>query len=69
MKLNDDKCHLLITSSTETSAKVGDHNIKNSTSEKLLGITIDNQLSFNEHVTKLCKNASAKLHALARISI
>ena len=69
MKLNDDKCHLLITSSTATSAKVGDHNITNSASEKLLGITIDNQLNFNEHVTKLCKNASAKLHALARVSI
>ena len=68
MKSNDDKCHLLITSRVETTAKVGNHHIRNSASEKLLGVTIDSKLNFNEHVTKLCKNASAKLHALARIS-
>ena len=33
-----------------------------------MGITIDSKLNFNEHVTKLCKKASAKLHALARVS-
>ena len=42
--------------------------IKNSKSEKLLGINIDNLLTFNEHVFKLCKKASQKLHAIARIS-
>ena len=68
MKSNDDKCHLLITSTEEISAKVGNHHITNSASEKLLGVTIDSKLNFNEHVSKLCKNASAKLHALARIS-
>ena len=40
MKSNNDKCHLLLTSTTETSAKVGDHTIQNSASEKLLGITV-----------------------------
>ena len=68
MKSNNDKCHLLLTSPTETSAKVGDHIIKNSTSVNLLGITIDRKLNFNEHVKKLCKKASAKLHALGRVS-
>ena len=68
MKSNDDKCHLLITNTVEITAKVGNHHIRNSASEKLLGVTIDSKLNFNEHVTKLCKNASAKLHALARIS-
>ena len=42
--------------------------IKNSKSEKLLGINIDNFLTFNEHVSKLCKKASQKLRAIARIS-
>ena len=36
--------------------------------EKLLGVIIDNNLNFNEHVTRLCKKASQKLHALARVS-
>ena len=33
-----------------------------------MGITIDNQLDFTEHVSKICKKVSTKLHALARIS-
>ena len=68
MKSNEDKCHLLVTGTTETSVKVGNHDIKNSSSEQLFGVTIDNKLKFNEHVTTLCKKASAKLHALSRIS-
>ena len=35
---------------------------------KVLGITIDNNLTFNVHVSNLCKKASQKLHALARVS-
>ena len=35
---------------------------------KLLGVTIDNNLSFDTHVSKLCNKVSLKLHALARIS-
>ena len=42
--------------------------IKTSKSEKLLGINIDNLLTFNEWVSKLCKKESQKLHAIARIS-
>ena len=41
---------------------------KNNKSEKLLGINIDNNLTFNEHVSKLFKSASQKLHAVACIS-
>ena len=41
-------------------------NIKNSKCEKLLGINIDNKLTFDEHVSSICSKASQKLHALAR---
>ena len=41
--------------------------IKNSVSQKLLGITIDRHLNFNEHVSNLCKTASLKITALARV--
>ena len=34
---------------------------------KLLGITIDNDLWFKNHIENLCKKASYKLHALSRI--
>ena len=42
--------------------------MKESTAENLLGITFDQSLSFKQHVKVLCKKASQKLHALARIS-
>ena len=49
------------------SAKIGKFVISNSNEEKLLGIKIDTKLSFENHVSSLCKKASQKLHALARI--
>ena len=36
--------------------------------EKFLGVTFDNQLNFNHHISEICKTASNKLHALARVS-
>ena len=42
--------------------------VSNSSCEKILGVYFDNKLNFNTHVTKLCKKASQKLHALARVS-
>ena len=33
----------------------------------LLGLTIDNCLTFKDHIDALCRNASYKLHALRRI--
>ena len=34
----------------------------------MLGVKIDHELNFNEHVLSLCKKASQKLNALARIA-
>ena len=71
MKLNEDKCHLKIfgaKGSNDTTIKIGEARVKESTEENLLGITFDQSLSFKQHVKALCKKASQKLHALARIS-
>ena len=69
MKPNADKCHLLVANLKDiTSIKLGNEEITNDQSVELLGIKIDNNLNFSEHVTKLCKKGSQKLHALARIS-
>ena len=67
-KANPKKSHFLLTTNEEVNLNLDDLIIKNSKSEKLLGINIDNFLLFNEHVSKLCKKASQKLHAIARIS-
>ena len=37
-------------------------------SEKFVGIKIDNKLTLEEHVEGLCKKASQKVSAVARIS-
>ena len=39
----------------------------NSECEKLLGIKIHNTLSFDKHVSDLCRKTSQKLHALASV--
>ena len=68
-KANPDKSHLLLNSmDTSLSAVIDDHVINNKNLVNLLGISIDNELKFNEHVFKLCKKASQKLHALSRVS-
>lgn len=68
LKANPDKSHLLLNSTDyNLFAMIDSHKITNSEHVKLLGITIDNGLSFNQHVTKLCKKATQKLHALSRV--
>ena len=62
-------CNLLLTNhGDEVSAIIDKETITAKKSVKLLGITIDNKLDFNEHISKLCKKVSLKLHALARVS-
>ena len=67
MKANPDKYHLLVTINALTSVNINGFQIINSNEEKLLGIKFDSELSFENHVSSLCKNASRKLHALTRI--
>ena len=71
MKLNTDKCHLLIlgrNSNQQVTVNVGDSVIENTEEEKLLGVVIDKKLNFETHISKLCKKAGNKLSALARVS-
>ena len=68
MKLNQSKCHFLTCGTPEHLwVKVGDERIWESQSEKLLGITVDKNLSFNLHLKTLCKNVNQKVSALARV--
>ena len=42
--------------------------LKHLSHEKLLGVIIDNKLSFDEHIVNICKTANKKLNALSRIN-
>ena len=68
MKANADKCHLLVTGNCEVSSNINEFEIESSKKEKLLVISIDTRLSFEDDITSLCKKNSQKLHALARIA-
>ena len=69
MKVNPDKYHLLINNTKESfQIKIGNETVSNSKYEKLLGVKVDHELNFNEHVSSLCKKASQKLNALSRIA-
>ena len=70
MKLNEDKCHLLVAGHRYETlwANIGETRIWESKNEKLLGLTIDRNLNFEDHVFILCKKAGRKLSALSRIS-
>ena len=45
-----------------------DVTLKYSSHEKFLDVTIDNTLSFDEHVINICKTANKKINALSRIN-
>ena len=69
IKLNNDKCHLLLNSQEPKSLKIGDWHINNSVSEKLLGITFDCKLKlkFKKHIEDIGQKTSQKLNALLRL--
>ena len=67
MKTNIDKCHFLSSLDFASTITIENFFIQNSASQKPLGITIDRHLKFNEHVSGLCKRASLKITALARV--
>ena len=70
MKLNADKCHLLVAGHKHewVYAKIGNEKIWESNDEKLLGINIDRNLTFEKHIANICKIANRKLTAIARYS-
>ena len=70
MKPNPKKFQFMIPGKTKrepVTLNIDAIKIKESQSVVLLGLTIDNQLTFKDHIDTLCRNASYKLHALRRI--
>ena len=68
MKVNHDKCHLLLSIQDEANIQIANTTIKCSKSKKLLGIVLDNKLKFDKHVENICQKESKKLNGLARVT-
>ena len=72
MIVNPDKFKsIVIHKSSQTSKPkqflIGNDVVEVASSVKLLGIHIDDQLSFNLHISNICKSASKQLNALVRL--
>ena len=59
---------MLFSGNDNISANINDHTIISESKNELLGIILDSKLSFEDHINKLCNNASQKLKALARVA-
>ena len=77
MKSNSDKCHLIVAENEHRPAYISNACIyleeekellQNEKTVKLLGILIDDKMTFEEHVKTLLKKGNQKLHALMRVS-
>ena len=74
MKPNQDKFHLLVADinhkfySSNLFIYLENELLESEVSVKLLGVKINENLDFQEHITGLLKEGNQKLHALMRIS-
>ena len=70
MKLNEDKCHFLVSGFKHETIwiNIGEKIIWESKEEKLLGVNIDKDLNFTSHVSNICTKAGQKLAAISRIT-
>ena len=68
MKINAEKCHLLVSTNNTVKIKIGNFDITNSKSEKLLGVKFYYKLSFDDHISEPCKKTSRKIHPLSSVA-
>ena len=68
LKANPAKHHVLLSETCDTQSIVANISIASSCCGKLLGIIIDQKLSFESHIESLCKKASQKLNRLSRMA-
>ena len=70
MKLNTNKCHLLISvnKNEQMWAKLDRDIVWESNDVRFLGTTLDNNLKFDKHLSNICSKANRKLSALPRVA-
>ena len=69
MVLIPGKCHFFgVKENEQFDLLCNDTTLKHSSHDKILGVAIDNKLSFDEHIINICKIANKKHNALSRIN-
>ena len=70
MKLNTDKCRLIVLGykHEQVWVNIGKDLILESNDVKLLGVTTDRDVKFGKYVSKLCNKVNQKLSALSRMA-
>ena len=68
MKANPGKCHLLLSTKSPEVVSIDGIQITSSTAETLLGITIDSELNFENHLPAIYNKVSRKVNVLGRIA-
>ena len=72
MIVNSDKFQFIVLDKakndhTNEIIKIDNQELKAISSIKLLGVTLDDKLNFNQHVSNLCRSAANQLNALIRL--
>ena len=62
MKVNQDKCHLIISKNENVSMYFGPFEVRETNCETLFGIKVDSRLNFKEHSNGIIKKASRKIN-------
>ena len=68
MKVNTGESHLLLSSNSRAMATCDNSSIESEGEQVLLDIAIDSNLTFENHINRICEKANQKLNALARIT-
>ena len=68
MKTNPGICHILLSTKSPEIVSIDGIQITPSTAETLLGITIDSEPNFENHLSATCNKVSRKINALERIA-
>ena len=71
MALNPDKCSFIllgVDDSLQTNLVFDDEILKNTKQKKVLGVALDNRLTFVTHLLNITKNTNKKFNVITRVS-
>ena len=68
MKIDTGKSHLLLPGNSKATVTIDNSYIESKDEQVLLGIAINSDLTFKNHINSICKKESQKLNVLARIT-